>query len=186
MRRAPALGLATALLLGTLVTGCTSSTKEEPMPTEIPSKPAAGADLACGMDRVDVEAAMGLEIGRVEGDLETADADGKRECDIWPTDTSLVDGAMVFVSVLPASSTEGQKLRAEVDGTATGVTEPSVRYTDLDGAAWSGSVGASSVVFVGDQVVALTSTWKGDGRDPLKDLPALSSQVAASTGLAGS
>ena len=128
---------------------------------------------------------MGLEIGRVVGDLETADADGKRTCDIWPTDTSLVDGAMLFVSVLPASSTEGAKLRSELDGTATGVTEPTVRYPDLDGAAWSGSVGASSVVVVGDQVVALTSTWKGDGRDPLEDLPALSSQVAASQGLGG-
>lgn len=153
------------------------------MPTEIPSKPAAGAELVCGMDRADVEAAMGLKVGRVEGDLKTADAEGKRECDIWPTDTSLVDGAMVFVSVLPASSTEGKQLRAEVDGTATGVTEPSARYTDLDGAAWSGSVGASSVVFFGDQVVAMTSTWKGDGRDPLEDLPALSAQVASSAGL---
>ncbi|WP_148076555.1 hypothetical protein [Cellulomonas sp. PhB150] len=155
------------------------------MPTQIPSQPAAEADLVCGMDRSDVETAMGLEVGRVEGDLETTDADGKRTCDIWPTDTSLVDGAMLFVSVQPASSTEGVKLRAEVDGTATGVTDPTVRYQDLDGAAWSGSVGASSVVFVGDQVVSLTSTWKGDGRDPLKDLPALSSQVAASQELEG-
>lgn len=155
------------------------------MPTEIPSQPAAGADLVCGMDRTDVETAVGLEVGRVEGDLDAVDGDGKAQCDIWPTDSTLVDGAVLFVSVLPASSDEGHDLRAQVDGTATGVTEPTVRYTDLDGAAWSGSVGASSIVFVGDRAITLTSTWKGEGRDPLKDLPALSQQVASSEGLNG-
>ncbi|MDM7831246.1 hypothetical protein [Cellulomonas edaphi] len=179
MRARPILGLLAAAALGAAVAGCTSSTKEEPMPTEIPSRPASTADLVCGMDRADVETALGLKVGRVEGSLESAGADGVRECEIWPTDTSLVDGAMLFVTVQPASSAEGKDLRAQVDGDAPGVVEPSVRYTDQDGAAWTGAVGASSVVFAGDQVVELTSSWKGEGRDPLHDLPALSAQVVS-------
>ncbi|MBD8058732.1 hypothetical protein IC607_07110 [Cellulomonas sp. JH27-2] len=155
------------------------------MPTVIPSSPAAGADLVCGMDRTDVETAMGLDVGRVEGDLSSESADGTRTCEVWPTDTKLIDGAMLVVKVLPASSDEGMEYRSELDGTATGVIAPDVRYDGLDGGGWTGAVGASSVVFFGGDVVALTSMWKGDGRDPRVDLPALSQQVAASEGLAG-
>jgi len=177
------LGIVIALVVGALAVGCTSSNKEEPVTTPIPTQAAAGADLVCGMDRADVETATGLEIGRVEGDLDTAGADGKRTCDVWPTDKQWVDGAMLFVTVQPASSKEAKDLRAQVDGTADGVIEPSVRYDGLDGAAWSGTSGATSIVFFGDQVVSLTSTWEGEGRDPLKDLPALSQQVASSQAL---
>jgi len=155
------------------------------MPTAIPTTPATGAELVCGMARTDVETAMGLDVGRVEGDLGKESADGTRTCEVWPTDTKLVDGAMLFVTLLPASSDKGKEYRSELDGTATGVIPPDVRYEGLDGGGWSGAVGASSVVFFGDQVVALTSTWKGEGRDALADLPALSEQVAASEGLAG-
>jgi hypothetical protein len=172
-----------ALPLVVSLAGCTSPNKEDPMPTEIPTQVRANAESVCGLDRADAETATGLQIGHVEGDLGTADADGKRECEIWPTDSQWVDGAMLFVTVQPAPSDEGKRLRAQVDGTAPGVIEPSVRYGGLDGAAWSGTAGAVSNVFVGDQVISLTSTWAGEGRDPLKDLPALSQQVASSQGL---
>ncbi|WP_029287112.1 hypothetical protein [Cellulomonas sp. HZM] len=184
--RPRAVALAAVLLLtAALSTGCTSQNKEEPVTTAIPSTPAAGADLVCGMDRADVETAIGLDVGRVEGDLSEARADGTRVCDVWPTDKRFVSGAMLSVELVPASSAEGKDYRAQVDGTAKGVIPPDVAYDGIDGGGWTGAVGGTSVVFVGDQAVVLTSTFKGEGRDPLKDLPALSLQVADSQGLSG-
>jgi hypothetical protein len=153
------------------------------MPTEIPTQVRANAESVCGLDRADVETAIGLEIGRVKGDLATADSEGKRACEIWPTDAQWVDGAMLFVDVMPASSDEAKKRRAEVDGRATGVIEPSVRYDGVDGAAWNGTRGAVSVVFVGEHAVALTTRWNGDDRVAATDALALSQQVASSQGL---
>ncbi|MEN0128132.1 MAG: hypothetical protein AAGC49_01740 [Brevundimonas sp.] len=162
---------------------CTSD--PEASPTEIPTRPASSGDLLCGMSRTDVATATGVDVGSADGDLATPAADGERTCEVRPTDGS---DAVVFVWVDPASSARGKDLRAQLDGDAVGVAKPDVRFDSVDAAGWRGGpqgatpaiLGGTVVLADGDQVVKVTTTRNGSGRDPLEDALALAQQVGAS------
>ena len=190
-----AVSAAESVLLATTVAGCSLFEQEEPEPveTEIPGTPSEQADLVCGIDRADVETAIGLPVGRVEGELTGQGADAAGTCEIWPEDDGVVKGAMLFVRIHGLSTDEGKRRAAELRGEVDGVVEPDVRYEGVEGGVWfpdlgfeegtPTSVGGTSVVVLPDHVVALTSAHSDRDRDAATDLLALSQQVAASHGL---
>lgn len=176
-----------AACLAVTVPGCTGLTASPvPTATAIPTVAAAGADLVCGMDRGDLAKAMGLAIGRVEDELHVAGGVGSGECRVWPEDESLVNGPLLFVTFVDASSPDGLEARAHVDG--DGFRAPDVPYESLDGGAWGDlegdpeqlTLGATSAVFWGQTVIDLTTSSGGVHRNHAADLAALTRQVAAS------
>lgn len=189
-----AVAAAVSAVLATTVAGCSLFEPEEPEPvmSEIPWEPTDASEAICGMDRAAVETAVGMAVDRVEGELTGQGESAGGECSIWPAEDNLVKGAVLWVSILPLSGAEGQRRQAELRGEVEGVVEPEVRYEDVEGGMWftDGSadakesmLGGTSVVVLRDHVVALTSSWNGEGRDAAADMLALSQQVAASHGL---
>ena len=176
---------ATSTLAVVLVAVAACTSDPDASSHAIPTRPASGDDLVCGMSRTDVATATGLDIGSAVGDLAAPAGDGERTCEVRPTDGS---DAVVFVWVDPASSARGKDLRAQLDGDAAGVAKPDVRFDSVDAAGWRGGpqgatpaiLGGTVVLADGDQVVKVTSTRNGSGRDPLEDVLALAQQVATS------
>jgi hypothetical protein len=187
MRKALGAWLLGALVVVSLV-GCTSQ-EEEPVIGDIPSVPDEGAELVCGMDRTHLEAALGVETGRIEDDLDVEDGVGSGQCTVWWRDESRTTSPLLFVTFFPASSQEGLEARARVDG--DGYPPPDVPFDSVDGGAWGGlepepgsaTWGSTSRVFFEETVVVLSTANGGTDRDPAGDLLALTQQVAASYGL---
>ncbi len=191
-RRRVAGGVALCLAVSALAACSLFDDDKEPEPvtTRIPNEPPADAELVCGMDRASVETAVGYQVGRVEGSLDAVEG-----CLVWPVEGTFPGDWVLAASVIDAESDEAVTSRGAIEGTAAadGKRPPDVRYDDVLGGAWrfelgtteaTRRAGASSVVFAGDRVVALTSVVNAEGRDAPTDLRALSLQVTVSQGLA--
>lgn len=177
-----------------LLVGCTQGQDVDPGPvmTVIPTAAAEGADMVCGMDREDLETAMGLTVGRVEDGLSVQGGVGSGKCTVWAENESLVNGPLLWVTFFAASSPDGIEWRAHVDG-GDGFRAPDAPFESLDGGAWGEvegkpymTLGATSAVFWGETVIKFTTKRGEVDRDHAADLVALTQQVAASYGLEGS
>ena len=182
---------AVAVVLGVLV-GCSRpgpAPDREPVLTPLPTAPAKGADLVCGIERESLETATGLAVGRSEGELTVRDGIGSGMCRAWAKNESLVVGPLLFVVMAAASSADGLDARARLDG--DGYRRPDVLYTSVDGGVWgdlkvqrkSMSFGAVSFVFWGDTLINLIVASGEEGRSVATDLLALNQQVATTYGL---
>jgi hypothetical protein len=176
-----------------LLVGCAHGQDVDPGPvmTVIPTVAAEGADMVCGMDRVDLETAMGLTVGRFEDGLGVQDGVGSGECTVWPENESLVNGPLLWVTFFAVSSPDGIEWRARVDG-GDGFRAPDAPFESLDGGAWGDleepghmTLGATSAVFWGETVIMFTTSRGEVDRDHAADLVALTRQVADSYGLDG-
>ena len=90
--------VAVAVVLGVLV-GCSRpgpAPGPEPVLTPLPTAPAKGADLVCGMDRESLETATGLAVGSWEGELTVRDGIGSGQCVVQPKDKSLLSGPLLL------------------------------------------------------------------------------------------
>jgi len=187
--------LVVAVVVALSVAGCWPSKDAEPAPvmSVIPTTAAQGATLICGMDKAALEAATGFAVGRTEGELRVVDGVGSGECSVWAKNESLIDGALIVVTMLATSSPKGVTDRSELLG-QDGNRAPDVTYTTVDGGIWGEvktvpdqmTLGASSVVFYGETVIEVLTSRADRGRDPAADQLALTQQVAATYGLAGS
>ena len=182
---------AVAVVLGVLV-GCTSQGRapdREPVLTPLPTAPAKGADLVCGIERESLETATGLAVGSWEGELTVRDGIGSGQCVVQPKDKSLLSGPLLWVTMAAASSAEGLDARAHLDG--DGYRRPDVLYTSVDGGVWGDLkvqdkkmlLGGVSDVFWGDTLIDFTVSRGEVGRSLATDLLALNQQVATTYGL---
>lgn len=111
----------------------------------------------------------------------------------WPTTESVVDGLLIAVRRYAASAPDGVTQRSALLG-QDGLPAPQLAYTTVDGGmrgdvkAIPGhmTLGAVSVVFNGETVIEVLTVSAGVGRDPAADELALTQQVAATYGPAGS
>lgn len=171
------------LVVAFVLAGCTPEAETEAAPTPVPTSPAPGADLICGMARDDIEAVTGSTAERTQGELSVVDGAGSGECVAWAPEDPLVDGPLLSVVLAPAASAEGDKARAQLAGDLEGVREPEEVYTSHEGAIWgdvlnegestSTTTVGTSDVFVGDSLVTLLITRGAEGRDRPDDQLAL-------------
>ena len=185
---------AVAIVLVMAVAGCGPSTDAAPAPvmSVIPTLPTQGAALICGMDKAALEAATGFTVGRTGGELQVVGGVGSGECSVWAKNESMIDGALMVVTMLAASSPKGVTDRSKLLG-QDGNRAPDLTYTTVDGGIWGEvkapadqmTLGASSVVFYGPTVIEVLTRSANVGRDPAADQLALTQQVAATYGLVG-
>jgi len=180
-----------SVMVVVLASGCGMSKDDvpEPVMSVIPTAAPAGVELICGMDKAAVEAATGFTVGRTEGELRIVDGVGSGECSLWAKNESLINGALMVVTMFASSSSEGIEDRSRVLG--QGFRAPDLTYTTVDGGIWGAvkpdpgymTLGAVSVVFYGDTVIEVLTRSADIGRDPAADQLALTQQVAATYGL---
>ena len=184
-----------AVVVVVSVSGCWPSKDEAPEPvmSVIPTAAAQGAKLICGMDRAALEAATGYAVGRTEGHLRMVDGVGTGKCSAWAKQESLIKGSLIAVTMYAASSPEGVSERSALLG-QDGMPAPQISYSTVDGGIWGDvkaipghmTLGAVSEVFYGKTVVEVLTARADVGRDPAADQLALTQQVAATYGVAGS
>jgi hypothetical protein len=183
-----------AVVVAASVSGCWPSKGKVPdsVMSAIPTAAAHGAKLICGMDKGALEVATGYAVGRTEGQLRMVDGVGTGKCSVWAKDESMINGSLMAVTMLAASSPDGVTERSNLLG--KGVRAPDLTYTTVDGGIWGAvkadpghmALGAVSSVFYGATVIKVLTRSAGVGRDPAADQLALTQQVAATYGLVGS
>lgn len=171
-----------AVLVAVSLTGCTPDKEPAPEVSAVPTTPAAGAELLCGMDRADLTAVIGQPVKNAFGELKLVDGAGAGECKVF------TEGGdwLVAVTLDAETSPAGEKARASIAGEAEGVREPDATYTSREGALWgdvlreNATTGyATSYVFVGSTLVTLGIKFGAVGRDRAADQLALSEQITA-------
>lgn len=175
------------MLLPVVLVGCTPDEGPRPAATAVPTSPAPGADLVCGMDRADVEAVSGVDVESDGGELTVVDGVGTGECQVYTRDATW----MMNVKFHDVASADGIEARAKIAGTQEGVREPDVVYTTREGAIWGDvdaqegapTLNATSRVVVGDTVVTVLLRYGQADRDRQRDQLALTEQIAATYGL---
>lgn len=175
------------VLLPVLLVGCTPDEEPRPAATAVPTSPAPGADLVCGMDRADVEAVSGVDVESDGGELSVVDGVGTGECQVFTRDAKW----MMNVKLHDVTSPAGVEARANIAGTGEGVREPDVVYTTREGAIWGDvdaeegapTLNATSYVVVGDTLVTMLLRYGQVDRDRQRDQLALTEQIAATYGL---